>query len=153
MPDLNDYGKLIIIYFNEECILICPHHPVIKVDGGLLGFGDEGPVSELERNPSIERLQYSLLENFNNSNQYFLNEFPKRLGIEQYLKVKSYRAATKDKNIVTILSSTFKYSISAHKTLKPSVFVPTETFEITQEEATDEHLLAKKVLEAMEMSI
>ncbi|VTR62881.1 Uncharacterised protein [Actinobacillus pleuropneumoniae] len=37
----------------EQPVLICPHHPVIKEDGGSLGFGDEGPVSELKRNPSI----------------------------------------------------------------------------------------------------
>lgn len=152
MRELKEYGKLLIVYFDDDRIFICPHHPVIRGDGDLIGFGDEGPVSELHRNSSIDNLQGIILENFERCNQYFLDKFPERLGIEMHLKVRSYKAATKDKKLVTILLNTDGYSISTHKTEKPTVFIPTETFEINETKAIYENFLAVKVLEAMDLS-
>ncbi|MCM3130485.1 hypothetical protein ACFQ3J_23535 [Paenibacillus provencensis] len=154
MLKLEDCYKKVIIYFNEEHMFICPHQPVLNEAGEFLNFLDDGSVLELKRNITIEELQKAIFENLEKSNLYILSQPPKRLGIERHLKVRSYKAATKDKSLISLGYSpdeSIEYRVIAYRKENSLVYLKEKELFIKQEDAIKDNQLAKTVVEFMEL--
>ncbi|MEK5057940.1 hypothetical protein MHB81_06100 [Paenibacillus sp. FSL H7-0326] len=151
---LEECFKKVIIYFNEEHMFICPHQPVLNEAGEFQNFLDDGPVLELKRNITIEELQNAIFETLEKSNLYILSQRPKRLGIERHLKVRSYKAATKDKSLISLGYSpdeSIEYRIIAYRKENSLVYLKEKELLIKQEDAMQDNQLAKTVIEFMEL--
>lgn len=147
---LETYAKCLTIYSSSEKLYICSNQTLKEVYSSI----QKGAVIELSISSTEEELQAALYESLKHCNVELLDEIPRLTSLEEYLGIKGWKKATKDKKCVSFLLNPEGFSISPMKKHPRYGYLGTDVKDIhlSVEDAMVNNNLAKAVIQAINLS-